>query len=187
MSRGYGLCIQCLCCGARECLGGEWVGEGMFPFKWRCCQTCTHVYGIWLCLRGRWESVCLCDNIRSPVYPRVLGGCPYAGSLGILICEHTCRCPSHEWEHVGHMWMWACTRLNMDVWEREHEQAAHLLLFSTSRKLQYREDLGWQPGRTRHVCRRRSRIDNMKVIFVYQLKLYRDINKILSHASLIPS
>lgn len=110
-----------------------------------------------------------------------------------------CRQPgdSYMWTHVqvpeswvgmcGAQWMWACTWLNMHVWVREHRRPAHLLLLSTGRKLQYGEDLGWQSGRTRHVCRRWSRIDNMKVIFVYQLKLYRDINKLLSHASLIPS
>lgn len=147
----------------------------------------THLYGYNMPESEVRKCVHLCDDTSSPVCPGTLGGCPRAGSLGILMCERMCRCLSHKWECVGHMWMWACTWLNMDVWVRERRQAAHLLLFSTSRKLQYGKDLGWQSGRTRHVCRRWSRIDNMKVIFVYQLKLYRDINKLLSHASLIPS
>lgn len=111
----------------------------------------------------------------------------------------TCRQPgdSCPWTHVrvSELWVWMCGGtcecmslhvLNMYVWVRECDGAAHLLL-STSTKLQCQADLVWQPGSTRHVCRRWSRIDNTKVIFVYRLKHYRDINKLLSHASLIPS
>lgn len=154
--------------------------------RWRHHQTGTHIYMDTIMPESEvGRCVCLCDDISSPVYPGTL-------TWWMPICRQPGD--SDMWTHVqvSESWVRMCgadvnVTLHMGVWVREHRQAAHLLLLSTSRKRQYGEDLGWQSGRTRHVCRRWSRVDNMKVIFVYQLKLYRDINKLLSHASLIPS